>query len=222
MASYGSKILKWFDDRYGTKDDWSRQVDQIVPAHATKWYYCLGGLTFMMICIQVISGVLLMFYYKPSVKEAYDSVRFISTIVPFGWLVRSVHHWGASLTVIFVLLHMLRIWFTGQYKNPRELSWVSGVFLLVIVFAFSFTGYLLPWDQIAYWATTVGSEITGAVPPAPLGHAILMLLRGGETVSGETLTRFFAIHVAVLPLMVMLFMGAHFAMIRRQGIGGGY
>lgn len=212
------RIGDWFEDRFQWRVPMKEQADQIVPIHATNWIYCLGGLTFLMFMIQLVSGILLLIYYKPTVAEAYNSVKFISTEVSFGWFLRSVHHWCANLFIVFLFLHLARVFFTGSYKPPREMTWISGVVLLAIGLGFGFTGYLLPWDQIAYWATTVGTDMARAVPPKPLGELLLLILRGGPTVSGDTLTRFFALHVVVLPLITLAMLLAHFLMIRKQGI----
>jgi quinol-cytochrome oxidoreductase complex cytochrome b subunit len=214
------RVGDWLDERYGWREFWDKQANQIVPLHATNWIYCLGGLTFLMFLIQLVSGILLLLYYKPTAAEAYGSVKLISIDVNFGWFVRSVHHWCANLFILFLFLHLARVFFTGSYKAPRELTWVSGVLLLVIGLLFGFTGYLLPWDQVAYWATTVGTDLARSVPPEPLGNMLLLLLRGGTTVSGDTLTRFFLLHVVVLPLATVLLLLAHFWMIRKQGISG--
>jgi len=212
------RIGDWFEERLQWREPWRDQANQIVPIHATNWIYCLGGLTFLMFCIQVVSGILLLIYYKPTATEAYNSVKFISIEVQFGWFIRSVHTWCANLFVLFLMLHSARVFFTGSYKAPREMTWVSGVILLIIGLGFGFTGYLLPWDQIAYWATTVGTDMTRSVPPQALGEMILTILRGGATVSGDTITRFFAVHVMVLPVISLILLIAHFLMIRKQGI----
>lgn len=208
------------EGRYEIGDWLKHQFEQTVPSHATTWPYCLGGLAFFAFVIQVVSGILLMFYYKPTVAEAYKSVDFIMKEVPYGWFVRSVHSLGANLFIALIILHMIRVFITGSYKRPRELHWVSGVFMLLIALGFGFTGYLLPWDQVSYWATTVGTEIARSIPPSSLGHFILVFLRGGEQVSGDTLTRFFAMHVWFLPALMFIFLGLHFLMIRKTGISG--
>jgi len=149
---------------------------------------------------------------------AYQSVVNISTNVAFGWWIRSIHKWAATGMVILVFVHMLRVFFTTAYKRPRELNWLSGVVLLGVTMAFGFTGYLLPWDQKAYWATRVGTDIAGSTPF--IGHFLLVSLRGGENITGATLGRFFTLHVLVLPVVIAVFLGAHFFMIRRHGISG--
>jgi cytochrome b6 len=209
----------YLDKRFGLIASLKHEGEDIIPRHATLWpVYYMGGLSALTFLIQVATGILLMFYYKPSVEEAYNSVEFIMTEVEFGWFVRSVHHWCANLFVVLMILHMIRVVLVGGYKPPRELHWVTGVLLLLLGMMFGFTGYLLPWDQIAYWATTVGSEMTRSVPPPALGEFILNFLRGGENVSGDTLTRFFVMHVIILPVLTAVLIGVHLIMIRTTGI----
>ncbi len=218
--SLGERIWDAIDSRYDIREGLKYQFEQTVPSHATTWPYCLGGLAFFAFVIQVVSGILLMFYYKPTVDEAYRSVDFIMKEVPYGWFVRSVHSLGANLFIALIILHMIRVFVTGSYKKPRELHWVSGVFMFLIALGFGFTGYLLPWDQVSYWATTVGTEISRALPPPALGNFLLLFLRGGEQVSGDTLTRFFAMHVWFFPALMFVLMALHFIMIRKTGISG--
>lgn len=175
-------------------------------------------MTFFLFLIQAATGILLTLYYRPTPEGAYESVRHITNHVHYGWLIRGIHHWAANVMILMVILHMLRVYFYAAYKSPRELNWLVGVGLLGITLAFGFTGYLLPWDQLAFWATTVGSQIAGAVPI--VGAPLLVMMRGGETVTGETLTRFFAAHVIILPVATIVLLGLHFLMIRRQGISG--
>ena len=209
----------FFEERIGLIASLKAEGEDIIPAHAARWpTYFLGGTALLTFVIQVVSGILLMFYYKPTVDEAYGSIKFIMTEVEFGWFLRSVHHWCANLFVIVMMIHMCRVFFTGSYKKPRELHWVSGVFLLIMGMGFGFTGYLLPWDQIAYWATTVGTEMTASVPPHGLGQFLLHFFRGGENVSGDTLTRFFALHVIVLPIITAALAMLHLVMVRTTGI----
>ena len=179
---------------------------------------CLGGITFALFLIQGVTGILLSLYYRPTPGEAYESILFIMNNVRFGWLIRSIHSWSATHMIAFCLAHMLRVFFTGSYKNPRELNWVAGTFLLLLTLAFGFTGYLLPWDQKALWGSTVGSEILGIIPG--IGPWLLGLLRGGADITGLTLTRFYGIHMLVLPVLVVVFLAIHFVIIRRQGISG--
>jgi quinol-cytochrome oxidoreductase complex cytochrome b subunit len=176
----------------------------------------MGGITAFLFVVQGITGILLAFYYKPTPEAAYSSIQYIETQVYFGAAIRAIHHWCANGMIVMCVAHMLRVFIMGAYKRPRELNWVSGVLLLILTLVFGFTGYLLPWDQRAFWATTVGSEIAGAIPA--IGNLALVFLRVGWNVTGETLSRFYGLHVIVVPLATVAFMGAHFLMIRRQGI----
>ncbi len=155
-------------------------------------------------------------YYSPSPDHAYDSVSYINNQAAMGNFIRGLHHWGASAMVVLVVLHMLRIIIMGAYKYPREVTWFVGVVLFVIVMAFGFTGYLLPWDEKAYWATTVGTNMAGTVPV--IGGWILILLRGGTELGAVTLTRFYALHVLVLPMIALMFVAAHLYLVVRLGI----
>ncbi len=177
--------------------------------------YCLGGLTFFMFLMLTVTGVLLMFYYVPSVDRAYNDIQAIQTDVRFGQLMRNVHRWTAHGMVIFVFLHMFRVFYTGAYKAPREFNWVVGVILLVLTLLLSFTGYLLPWDQLALWAITVGHGIGGSAPY--LGDETQLVLFGGFEIGQNALIRFYTLHVLALPLAAAIFMAVHFWRIRRDG-----
>jgi quinol-cytochrome oxidoreductase complex cytochrome b subunit len=213
-----TRVGDWLDERFDVRIPLEAFLKKPVPKHAIRWYFCLGGITFALFVIQGITGILLSLYYKPTPDQAYESILFIMNNVRFGWLIRSIHSWSASLMIAFCVAHMLRVFITGAYKKPRELNWVAGVVLLLLTLAFGFTGYLLPWDQKALWGSTVGSEILGVVPL--IGDALLGLLRGGPDITGLTLTRFYGIHMLVLPVLAFVFLGAHFVIIRRQGISG--
>jgi len=180
--------------------------------------YFLGGTTLFFLGVQVITGILLALHYQPSAQDAYQSVLHIMNSVRFGWLIRSIHAWSANLMIITCALHMLRVFFQGAYKKPREITWTAGVVLLLITLGFGFTGYLLPWDQRAFWATTVGTEIAGSVPVA--GDILKNFLRAGPDISGLTLSRFYGIHTLVLPVSVGLFVLVHLALIHEQGLAG--
>ena len=180
--------------------------------------WCMGGLTFFLFVFETVTGVLLMFYYRPAAPQAYSDIANLTSGVAFGQLVRNIHRWTAHLMVITVFLHMTRVFYHGAYKPPREFNWVVGVVLLLLTLAFGFTGYLLPWDQKALWGSTVGSEILGIIPG--IGSWLLGLLRGGMEITGLTLTRFYGIHMLVLPVLAFIFLAAHFVIIRRQGISG--
>jgi ubiquinol-cytochrome c reductase cytochrome b subunit len=211
-----SKFSTWLEDRTGLVKPVRSFLRYPVPKYVHKnLLYTLGGLTLITFLLQIITGVLLMFYYDPSPEGAYNSVDYVTYQVPSGWLVRGVHYYGSSAMVILAALHMLRTYFMSTYKKPRELNWLSGVFLLLLVFSFGFTGYLLPWDQKGYWATKVGTEIAASVPF--IGTWIMQLMRGGAELGQATLTRFYASHVMLLPALTILFMLAHIMQLRRHG-----
>ena len=210
------KLGNWLDDRFGWRGVWETIFLRKVPK--VNWFYTLGSATLFAAMIQGITGILLTFYYVPTPDHAYDSVVYITTQLPAGWFIRGLHHWGASAMVVLTVLHLLRVYFFGAYKFPREVTWITGVLLLLIVVGFGFTGYLLPWDQKAYWATTVGTRIAGVAPL--VGDWILRIARGGESLSAVTLSRFFGTHVWVLPASLMALIGVHLYLVIRIGISG--
>lgn len=181
----------------------------------TIWYY-FGGITLLLFIIQVISGILLLLYYKGSADLAFESVQFISAKVKFGWLIRSIHSWSANLMVLSAFIHMFSVFFTKAYQKPHELSWYSGFILLLLALGFGFTGYLLPWNELSFFATKVGTDIASAFPL--IGNFIMIFLRGGEDVTGATLSRFFGFHVAVLPGIFIILLSLHLIFIQRQGM----
>ena len=209
-----SKLSEWMDQRSGWKSVWGTVFTRNIPK--VNWAYTLGSATLLVVLNQFITGILLTIYYSPSPQDAYASVEFITFDVTAGWLIRGLHHWGASAMVVLAVAHMVRVILHGAYKFPRELTWFTGVFLLLITIAFGFTGYLLPWDQKAYWATTVGTRMAGIFPV--LGDWLLRMARGGEELTAVTLTRFFAVHVWVLPALLLSFLGLHMYLIVRMGI----
>lgn len=211
-----TRILAWIDERYELSTILKPILDKPVPEWQRRWYYCLGGLTFFLFLVQGVTGIMLAFYYKPTPAEAYASIQFIENEVLLGSAVRMIHHWSANGMIVMACAHMLRVFIMGAYKPPRELNWISGVTLGVMTLAFGFTGYLLPWDQRAYWATTVGTEIAGSIPI--IGQLALIFLRAGWNITSLTLSRFFGLHVLVLPLITVGTMVAHFLMVRKQGI----
>jgi quinol---cytochrome c reductase cytochrome b subunit, bacillus type len=177
--------------------------------------YCLGGLSFFLFLGLTVTGVLLMFYYVPSVERAYTDIASLETNVRYGSLMRNMHRWMAHGMVLTVLLHMMRVFYTGAYKPPREFNWVVGVILLILTLLLSFTGYLLPWDQLALWAITVGTNMVGSAPV--LGDSVVFVMRGGFEVGPNALIRFYTLHVIGLPLVAAIFMAVHFWRIRRDG-----
>lgn len=210
------KIGAWVEERYQVSEPLAKFLGKPVPRYALHWWYCLGGITALLFVIQAITGILLAFYYKPTPEEAYASIQYIETQVYFGAAIRAIHHWAANGMIVMCIAHMLRVFIMGAYKRPRELNWVSGVLLLVLTLGFGLTGYLLPWDQRAFWATTVASEIAGSIPS--IGELVLVFLRVGWEVTSLTLSRFYALHIMVMPIFTLAFMGVHFVMVRRQGI----
>lgn len=207
------KILAWLEERLGLNDLQKSLLER--PEPKGNWWNTLGSASLFLFILQGLTGIFLTVYYTPSPDHAYDSVQYIMNGVAFGWLVRGIHHWGATLMVIVVFIHMLRVFATASFKYPRELTWMLGVGLLVATLGMGFTGYLLPWNQRAYWATTVGTQIAGTVPL--LGEFILKTLRGGSDLSALTLQRFFAGHIWMLPLVLAGLIGAHLYLIIRHG-----
>ena len=210
------RIGDWLEERLKYKDTMEIIFNKPVPDWQRRWWYCLGGLTFFLFFVQGVTGVMLAFYYQPTPEAAYASIQFIESEVYFGSVFRMIHHWSANGMVVMCFAHMLRVFIMGAYKNPRELNWLSGTTLFILTLAFGFTGYLLPWDQRAFWATTVGSEIAGGIPV--IGNLALLFLRVGWDISALTLSRFYSLHILIIPLVTVAMMLAHFIMIRRQGI----
>lgn len=209
-----TKINQWLDERTSWRKVWETIFLRKIPK--VNWFYTLGSASLFVALNQAITGILLTIYYVPTPDHAYDSVQYITTQVPLGWLIRGLHHWGASAMIILVVLHMLRVILFGAYKFPRELTWFTGVILLLVVIGFGFTGYLLPWDQKAYWATTVGTRIAGT--PPLIGNYLLRIIRGGTEISAITLVRFFGTHVWVLPSLLATLIGIHLYLVIRNGI----
>src|SRR6478672_3089663 len=187
-----------------------------VPRHRYSVFYFLGGMTLFFLGVQVVTGGLLLLYYRPSASEAYESVGFIMTRVPFGWLVRSVHAWSANLMIGAAFAHLFSVIYVHAYRPPRELTWVSGLLVFFITFAFGFSGYLLPWNELAFFATRVGTNMAGVVPV--IGDSIVHFMRGGKDVSGATLTRFFGVHVAILPAITTALLVVHLVLIQFHGM----
>ena len=187
-----------------------------VPLHRHSLWYYLGGMALFLFFLQVATGILLLFYYRPSAGEAYESVQFLMAEVRFGWLIRSIHSWGANLMIFTVFVHLFSVLLLKAYRPPREITWLSGVCLLFLALGLGFTGYLLPWNELAFFATRVGTEIPGVVPV--VGRFARTLLRGGEDVTGATLTRFYALHVSVLPGLTFLLIALHVYLVQRQGM----
>jgi len=211
-----ARVRDWLDERFG----WAQLIAPLrkktVPVHHYSYWYFLGGITLFLFVIQVCTGILLLLYYRPSANEAFESVQYIMTQVQFGWLVRSIHSWAANLMIFTAFAHMFSVLFLRAYRKPRELTWVSGMLLLFLTLGFGFSGYLLPWNTLAFFATKVGTEIAGQLPL--MGRWLVVFLRGGEEVTGATLTRFFGFHVALLPGITTLLLALHLLLIQRFGI----
>jgi len=209
-----TQISEWLDERLGWRSVWETIFLRKVPK--VNWSYTLGSATLFAAVNQAVTGILLTIYYVPSPDQAYASVQYITTQVPAGWLIRGLHHYGASAMILLTVLHMVRVIFYGSYKYPREVTWFTGVGLLLVVFGFGFSGYLLPWDQKAFWATTVGTRIAEVTPL--IGDAILRIMRGGKELTAITLARFFGVHVWFLPATLIILIGIHLYLVIRIGI----
>jgi cytochrome b6 len=209
-------ITAWLDDRLGWSAIREFLSHKTVPIHRYSVFYYLGGMTLFFFLVQVVTGVLLMLYYRPSAEEAFESIEFLVTAVPFGWLVRSLHAWSANLMVFFAFLHLVTVFFMKAYRPPRELTWITGVLLLFLILAFGFSGYLLPWNQLSFFATKVGTDIAGVVPL--VGEWTLRFLRGGDRVSGATLSRFYGWHVAILPAITVTVLTVHLLLVQIKGM----
>ena len=216
-AAAGAGPLRlWLDERLGLEALARLAREKEVPVHRHEVWYYFGGMTLFLFAVQVVTGILLLLYYRPSAETAFESVQFIMAEVEFGWLIRSVHSWSANLLIATLLVHMFSVYFLKAYRAPRELTWVSGALLLFIAFGFGFSGYLLPWNQLAFFATKVGTDIAGVVPV--VGKPLLRFLRGGEDVTGATLTRFYGFHVAVLPAATTALLALHVLLVQKHGM----
>jgi cytochrome b6 len=209
-------IQHWIEERFEVKAIIAPLVHKTVPIHRLSYWYLMGGMTLFLFGIQVCTGLLLLLYYRPTPNEAFESVQYIVTRVQFGWLIRSVHSWSANLMVFTACVHMISVFFLGSYRKPRETTWLTGILLLFLVLGFGFSGYLLPWNTLAYFATKVGTSVSGQVPV--VGKSMLIFLRGGEDVTGATLSRFFALHVAILPLITSGLILAHLLLVQYHGM----
>lgn len=210
------RLYDWVDCRFNIRDLVAYMNHKTVPQHGHSIFYYLGGLTMFLFIIQVFTGILLLMYYRPGADSAYESVRFIISEVTFGWLIRSLHSWSANLMILVAFLHMFTVFFTQAYRPPRELTWLTGIALLGLALTFGFSGYLLPWNELAYFATRVGTGMMHAIPV--IGPYLLVILRGGEEVTGATIGRFFGLHVAILPALFTAVIALHLLFVQRQGM----
>lgn len=210
------RIQEWLDERFGLSGFNKFLKEKKIPQHKHSIWYYTGSAILLFFAIQVITGFILVFYYNPTLEEANKSVGRIMAEIPFGWIIRSVHSWSASFMIAFVFVHLLSIWITKSYRKPREMTWMSGIFLLVLTLASGFTGYLLPWDDLSLAATKVGTDIPRSIPV--IGIWGTKLLRGGEDITGDTLTRFFGFHVSIVPVLLIIILAVHIYLIQKHGM----
>lgn len=210
-------LTGWFRERLPVSGDALREMtNEPVPNHLRRWWFCLGGTPAYLFIVQIVTGILLAFYYQPSVASAWDSVRYITDEASFGWYIRSVHKWAATLMVAAVILHQMRVFFTGAYRKPREINWIVGMFLLLCTLLLGFSGYSLVFEQLSYWGATVGSKITEGVPL--VGPFLKEMMLGGDAYNDRTLSRLFIVHAAVLPVAMVGLIALHITIIRLQGV----
>ena len=207
-------IYKWFDERLGLGDIVELARHKRVPVHSQSFWYYWGGISLFLFLIQIFTGILLLVYYRPG-SEAFESVRQITYIMHFGWLIRSAHSWSANLFIFSILVHMFSVYFMKAYRKPREVGWFTGIALLFLAAMFGFSGYLLPMDELAYFATKVGLQMCASIPL--IGHGLADLIRGGADVNEFTVQRFFALHVVVLPAIFIPLLGLHLWLVQKHG-----
>lgn len=210
------RLMDYIDVRIGIRDLVRQNLTGYLVPRRANFFYTLGAVLLALFALQFASGILLLIHYRPDTAGAFASVQSIMNEVPFGWLIRYVHVAGSNVIVIALLLHMFSVLFMGSYKRPRELTWLSGFILFNLALGLCLTGYLLPWSQLSFWATTVATDVAGAVPI--VGDTVLRFLRGGAMVGEATLGRFFALHVMALPLLLGVGIGLHLFLMRRIGI----
>jgi quinol-cytochrome oxidoreductase complex cytochrome b subunit len=216
MKRLGERLFRWIDQRVELGGLMEFMGKKYVPLHRGSVWYYFGGVTLFLFIIQVVTGILLLLYYKGSEQLAFESIQFIMSKVQFGWLIRSIHSWSANLFILSAFVHMFSVFFEKAYRKPREITWLTGMLMLFLGFGFGFSGYLLPWNELALFATKVGTDIPGTVPI--IGKPIMLLLRGGDEVSGATLSRFFGFHVALFPGIFTVLLGVHLLLVQRQGM----
>jgi cytochrome b6 len=216
MKTLGEKIYAWIDERVQLDSLVEYLGKKYVPIHRHSVWYYFGGVSLFLFIIQVITGILLLLYYKSGEALAFESIHFIMAKVRFGWLVRSIHSWAANLFILSAMIHMFSVYFEKAYRKPREMTWLTGMLMFFVALGFGFSGYLLPWNELAYFATKVGTDIAGVIPL--FGKPIMIFLRGGDDVTGATLSRFFGFHVAVMPGIFTILLGIHLLLVQRQGM----
>lgn len=208
---------KWWYDRVPISGEALIEVtNEPIPNHMKRWWWCLGGTPAYLFVVQIVTGILLAFYYQPSPSTAYESVRYVTDEVHYGWFFRSLHKWAATLMIATMILHQIRVFFTGAYRKPREINWMIGMMILVCTLMIGFTGYSLVYEQLSYWGATVAANITDLIPF--VGGTIKRLLLGGEAYNDKTLPRFYVLHAAVLPVTLIVLLMFHVALIRLHGV----
>ncbi len=216
MKNLFKKFYHWVDDRVELGGVVEFMGKKYVPLHAHSVWYYLGGVSLFLFIIQVVTGILLLLYYKSGEEFAFESIQFIMSKVQFGWLIRSIHSWAANLFILAAMIHMFSVYFGKAYRKPREVTWLTGMFMFFLALGFGFSGYLLPWNELAFFATKVGTDIAGVVPV--VGKPIMMFLRSGDDVSGATLSRFFGFHAALFPGIFTVLLAVHLLLVQRQGM----
>ena len=216
MKRYLTSLYQWIDERVQLRDVVEFMKKKYVPVHRHSVWYYFGGVSLFLFIIQVVTGILLLLYYKGSEELAFESIQFIMSRVQFGWLIRSIHSWAANLFILAAMIHMFSVMFEKAYRKPREITWITGMLMFFVGLGFGFSGYLLPWNELAFFATKVGTDIAGVVPI--IGEPILEFLRGGPDVTGATLSRFFGFHVAVFPGIFTVLLAIHLILVQRQGM----
>lgn len=216
MKTLWTTFYGWIDERVELESLVTFMGKKYVPVHRHSIWYYFGGVTLFLFIVQVLTGILLLLYYKSGEELAFESIQFIMSKVQFGWLIRSIHSWAANLFILSAVIHMFSVYFGKAYRKPREITWLTGMLMLFLGMGFGFSGYLLPWNELAFFATKVGTDIAGVVPF--IGKPIMVFLRGGEDVTGATLSRFFGFHVAVLPGIFTVLLGIHLVLVQRQGM----
>jgi quinol-cytochrome oxidoreductase complex cytochrome b subunit len=211
------RVAQWFAERVPVSGEQLRELtNEPVPNHLKRWWFCLGGTPAYLFVVQIVTGILLAFYYQPAPATAYESVRYITEEATYGWFLRSLHKWGATFMIAAVILHQMRVYFTAAYRRPRELNWVIGMCLLMCTLLTGFTGYSLVFEQLSYWGATVAANISNAVPG--VGGMMKEFLLGGDAYNERTLSRLYVLHAAVLPTTIILLVIVHIAMIRMHGV----
>jgi quinol-cytochrome oxidoreductase complex cytochrome b subunit len=216
MKSVAKNLYEWINQRVMLDDLVKFMGKKYVPINSHSVWYYFGGVSLFLFIIQVSTGILLLLYYKGSEDLAFESIHFIMAKVQFGWLIRSIHSWAANLFILAAFIHMFSVYFTKAYRKPREITWLTGMLMFFLALGFGFSGYLLPWNELAYFATKVGTEITGVIPV--IGKGMLVFMRGGDDVTGATLSRFFGFHVAVFPGIFTVLLSIHLLLVQRQGM----